>query len=477
MPSRTADEFLAPLRAVLEPELGPGLQVEDLRRVAGGSSRQTWTFTVRRQGGGSGRYVLRRDPPGSPSSGVRLEGGLLAAAAGAGVPVPSVVAAGDADAGLGAAFVVMEFVEGETIPRRILRDEALAPVRPRLAAQCGAILAAIHRIPPASVPGLAAGDQLEAMRGLLDALGQPHPAFELGIRWLAANRPPRSDEVVVHGDFRNGNLIVGPDGVRAVLDWELAHIGDPIEDLGWLCVKAWRFGSPLPVGGFGPVQDLVSAYEEASGRRVDPAALHWWEVLGTLRWGVISIVQAMTHMTGVVRSVELAAIGRRVCEVEWDLLDAIGSGLPAPAPDSAPRDEPTDAATAKGAPTPAAPPHDVPAAADLLDAVREFLESEVVVQSEGRLRFHALVAANVVGMVAREMAIGPAQASAHAARLAHLGVADDAALALAIRSGSIDDRIDEVHALVRASVADKLAVANPSYPRTAEATASGGGDR
>ena len=129
---------------------------------------------------------------------------------------------------------------------------------------------------------------------------------------------------MVHGDFRNGNLIVGPEGIRAVLDWELAHRGDPLEDLGWLCVKAWRFGSPLPVGGFGTVEQLRGRLRRR--RRQEPSTgvrLHWWQVLGTLRWGIICIVQALTHTTGLVRSVELAAIGRRVCEVEWDLLELL----------------------------------------------------------------------------------------------------------------------------------------------------------
>jgi len=325
VPRTAGAELGAALARVLEPALGPEVEVGGLARVAGGSSRETWSFTARPAAADAPcRYVLRRDPPGAPVSGIRLEAGLLAAAASAGVPVPGLVAAGDEEDGLGAAFVVMEFVDGETIPRRILRDEQLAGARAVMAAQCGEILAAVHAIPPVAVPGLAGGDQLESLRGLLDALGQPHPTFELGLRRLAATRPARTDETVVHGDFRNGNLIVGPEGVRAVLDWELAHLGDPMEDLGWLCVRAWRFGSPLPVGGFGTVDDLVGAYERTSGRRVDREVLHWWEVLGTLRWGVICIVQAMTHMSGVVRSVELAAIGRRVCEVEWDLLEAMG---------------------------------------------------------------------------------------------------------------------------------------------------------
>jgi len=252
-----------------------------------------------------------------------MEARVLTAARAAGVPVPAVVASGDARAGLGSAFVVVDFIDGETIPRRILREERLSAARATMAAQCGEILAAVHRIPPDDVPGLRCEDQLAQTRTLLDELGQPHPAFELALRWLADNQPPPEPPVVVHGDFRNGNLIVGPEGIRAVLDWELAHLGDPLEDLGWLCVKSWRFGSPLPVGGFGRLEDLVGAYRHASGSEVDSAALFWWQVLGTLRWGAICIVQAMTHTSGAVRSVELAAIGRRVAETEWDLLEML----------------------------------------------------------------------------------------------------------------------------------------------------------
>ncbi len=311
------------LGAVLSGALGKPMTIGDLARLPGGASRETWSFTAGDGEGAARKLVLRRDPPRAAPSGLRLEAALLRAAASAHVPVPAVVVSGDETAGLGATFMIMEFIEGETIPRRILRDEQWAEVRPLLAAQCGQALAAIHRIPAVEIPGLAGGDPLEQLRGLLDRLGQPHPAFELGLRWLAETRPPRSAETVVHGDFRNGNLIVGPDGIRAVLDWELAHRGDPLEDLGWLCVKAWRFGSSLPVGGFGTVDQLVTAYEGAGGRAVDESVLRWWQVLGTLRWGIICIVQALTHTTGAVRSVELAAIGRRVCEVEWDLLELL----------------------------------------------------------------------------------------------------------------------------------------------------------
>lgn len=317
------DELAQQLCSELAPVFGDVVEVRGLRRLSGGASRETWEFEAAHPGGSAVRLVLRRDPVGAPPTGLSLEARLLESARVAGVPVPGLIASGDDRSHFGSAYMIVEHIEGETIPRRILRDEKLARVRESLAEGCGSALAAIHRIPPESVPGLPGGDPLEQLRVLFDRTGEPHPAFELAFRWLATNQPSRSGEAVVHGDFRNGNLIIGPEGIRAVLDWELAHLGDPIEDLGWLCVKAWRFGSPLEVGGFGPVEQLTSAYEGAGGVRVDREVLRWWEILGTLRWGVICIVQALTHISGALRSVELAAIGRRVCEVEWDLLELL----------------------------------------------------------------------------------------------------------------------------------------------------------
>ena len=303
--------------------------VQGLRRLSGGASRETWAFDA------DGRpLILQRARPGAvTSAALTTEVELLRAARAAGVPVPAVVLSGgevddDLDSNgidpglLGRSWMVVERIEGETIPRRILRDAEFASARPLLTAQCGRALAAVHSIDRKSVSGLDPADQFERFRELLDAMSEPHPAFELGFRWLERNRPPTRSDTVVHGDFRNGNLVVGPDGLRAVLDWELAHLGDPLEDLGWLCVRAWRFGASPRVGGFGDVDELVAAYEAASGApgSVDRDALAWWETMSTLKWGVMCMLQAATHLSGTVRSVELAAIGRRVCEVEHDLL-------------------------------------------------------------------------------------------------------------------------------------------------------------
>ena len=150
------------------------------------------------------------------------------------------------------------------------------------------------------------------------------PEFEKLAEWLPKTVPEQKRVSVVHGDYRLDNCMVADDGhVVAVLDWELAHLGDPMEDLGWLCVKAWRFGAPKPVAGVGDYRDLIDAYAAESGLEVDPDVVHWWEVLGTLKWGIMCIMQAQSHLSGAARSHELAAIGRRVCENEHDLFLAL----------------------------------------------------------------------------------------------------------------------------------------------------------
>ncbi|WP_433379877.1 phosphotransferase family protein [Streptosporangium sp. CA-115845] len=315
---------------------GPGSAITSRARLPGGASRETWALDVIVPGGVTHELILRLDSPGTvPDSGIGSAGiglageaRLMRAAGAAGVPVPRVLAAGES-------YILMSRVDGETIPRRILRDDAFTDARPLLAAQCGEILAAIHRMPLVSLTprielGVSAGaqpiepdDPLRSWRDILDLTGSAHPVFELAFRRLSGCRPASERVTVVHGDFRNGNLVIGPDGVRSVLDWELAHAGDPMEDLGWLCVKSWRFGSPLPVGGFGEYERLVQSYERASGYPVDRDALRWWETFGVLKWGIICVTQTLRHLEGGARSVELAAIGRRVCETEWDLLEAL----------------------------------------------------------------------------------------------------------------------------------------------------------
>jgi len=310
------------------------VRIEGLRLLTGGASRQTWSFdAVIEDADGAARLlplVLRRDPrPATGSMSRELEYRLLEAAYDAGVPVPKMHALGDDS--LDAPFV-MERVEGETIARKILRDDEYAGARKVLAAQLGEILARVHRIdlaalgleglpvpPPDRSPGHAELERYEQVYRAITP--EPHPAFELAFRWLRQRAPSATRRTLVHGDYRIGNVIVGPEGVRAVLDWELAHVGDPHEDLGWVCVRSWRFGNDdLPVGGVGTREAFRRAYESAGGGAVDPDAVRWWEAFGNLRWGVICIGQAKAYLDGHSSSVELAAIGRRIAETEWELL-------------------------------------------------------------------------------------------------------------------------------------------------------------
>lgn len=327
--SRT-DELRDRLQAFCSAQLGREIEIDRLNRFSGGASRVTWSFVVR-DDGSERTLVLRQDPPGNPGrSERRTEVDLLRAAKATGVPVPEVLWLADGD-DLGSPGFIMEHVDGETIARRILRDDEFATARPRMAAQCGEIAAKIHAIDRSAVPQLEKPEAspaelvLDQYRALLDGFGEPHPAFELALRHLSRNPPPSDRLTVVHGDFRNGNFIVGPDGIRAVLDWEITHIGDPWEDLAWVCTRSWRFGAPGEVGGFGDREDLYAAYEKESGIAVDRDAVHWWEVMSNVKWGVMTIAQAFTHLMGHVPSMELAAIGRRTVETEFDVLELLGA--------------------------------------------------------------------------------------------------------------------------------------------------------
>jgi len=315
------------LEALLRAERNDSaLRVENLRRLTGGASRETWSFDAVHADEARLGLILRRDLPGTGNpGGMAREAAALRAAAEAGVPEPALLLHSDDSRVLGTPFLIMEKIDGETIARRILREPEYQRVRGTLAYQCGEILARIHSIGREHIQGLAEPDPLADCAAALGALDEPRPVLELGLRWLRVNPPPsRRRRTVVHGDFRNGNLIVAPDGIRAVLDWEVVHWGDPAEDLGWLCVKAWRFGAPAPVGGFGSYEQLLAGYAAGGGAAVDMTAVRWWETLGTLRWGLGCIGMARRHLSGAIRSVELAAIGRRACEQEWDLLKLIG---------------------------------------------------------------------------------------------------------------------------------------------------------
>ncbi|WP_414686999.1 phosphotransferase family protein [Mycobacterium sp.] len=321
-----ADELAPRLAAVLEPALGPGTAIEDLRTLTGGASRTTWAFNAT-TGEQRRALILRTGPPDEVHAGMELEARAQRAAAAAGAPVPHIVIADDSIAALGNPFLICDAIAGETIVRRIQR-QLDDPGRRRLLSQCAEALVAIHRADP-NLPGISADDQMAAWRDELDAIGDTTATFEWAFRWLADNRPAPSPPRLVHGDFRMGNLIVDKSDLAAVLDWELVHVGEIYEDLAWFCIRAWRFGAPLDLaaGGLGSIEDFLDDYEKAGGAAVDRSAFHWWLVQATLRWGVICRYQAERHLSGQTPSVELATIGRRVCETEWDLLNLLDNAV------------------------------------------------------------------------------------------------------------------------------------------------------
>ncbi|MBV9936501.1 MAG: phosphotransferase family protein [Actinobacteria bacterium] len=409
------------MASLLEPVLGP-VAIDNLQRLSGGASRETWSFEA-----GGRPLILRRDPPGRPGlpGSMRLEADAMRACHRAGLAVPEVLVDDDGSV-LGTAGLVMTRVPGETLARRILRDDEFASARGVLVDDLGRFLAGLHAIDVRDLPGAHDVDSLAQYWSSYELIADTSPTFEKTYDWLIANRPERTATTIVHGDLRMGNVIVDTRGLAAAIDWELVHLGDPLEDLGWLCVKAWRFGAPLEVGGVGTIDQLVAAYEGAGGRPVDRDALHWWLVQKTLQWGIGCMGQASVHLMGAVRSHELAAIGRRVAEQEWDLIELLA---------------PDEWNTARAAPLPASLPDEPglfgrPTAREILDAVRGYLTEDVMPGTSGRLSFHARVAANMLAIVERELAQDTPP---------HAG--DDwASLAMAVR--------------------DKLAVANPKHLST-----------
>uniref|UniRef100_UPI003D9178DE phosphotransferase family protein n=1 Tax=Gordonia sp. B7-2 TaxID=3420932 RepID=UPI003D9178DE len=458
-----ADEVAARIAPRLSQD--GSLVAQSARVLPAGASRTT--FLVGLSGGSTDAIenVIVRAVPSARTGdgGLGIEAAVLGAAHAAGVPVPRVL-----DSGLGAGesvlgypYFVMNFVVGESIPRRILRDDEYATARAGFVGQAGEILARIHRMDRSGLGVLPSmPDPLAALAGLFPREWDEMPAgLVLAAGWLDRNRPEPSPEVtVVHGDFRLGNLMIDSEGIAAVLDWELAHVGDPVEDLGWLCAKAWRFSAPQPVAGMGLRAELLDAYEAEAGWRPTDAALRWWELFATVRWGLICAVQANRHLDGTERSVELAAIGRRSAEQEFDALLDLGIVEPERVAD------PLDAAAAD-------PEHPFgedlfgpPVAPELLESVADFLRSAPVTENMApHIRFHTRVAANVLDVVRRQLLTAPESVPASAARLRDLGVANQRDLVAKLRDGTLDGDNPDVRAAIAADVRARLMVSNPKY--------------
>jgi aminoglycoside phosphotransferase (APT) family kinase protein len=304
--------------------------IAGLERLTGGANMETWSFSCVR-GLHRRDLILRRGfiaPAGvSPALGqgitLATEARLLGLALRAGLPVPHVVAQADADHPLGPALV-MNRVRGEVRPRILLRDERYAQARRRLAFQCGEALGKLHSAAleecPAGLRDLDWQADLDRLQALCDHFANPSPAHQLAVNWLREQDAPAGPRVLCHGDFRLGNLLVGEQGLTAVLDWELAHVGYPGEDLGYLCANVWRFGGDRPVGGFGTYRELLDGYRSVRDRVPDAHELHRWQLYAALGWGLVCLTMLELHTSGVDPGLERAAVGRRLGESEIDIL-------------------------------------------------------------------------------------------------------------------------------------------------------------
>ena len=330
-PQTDADGFVTRMHMLVRDKLGGELDEASLERLTGGASQETWAFEMLSSSKDKVRLILRRVPTGVAFGDVGIgperEAWLIQRAGAAGVPVPPIARVLEADDGLGRGFISGR-IEGEALAVRINRDEQFAAIRPHLAEQCGKVLAAIHQIDLSDAPDLPyrpAAVQLRDLQQLHRGAPVRSATFELALRWLERNLPKDEGNYgLVHGDFRNGNLIVGADGVRAVLDWELAHIGDPVEDIAYISLNSWRFGNiDKTVGGFGTLGQLLDGYVAAGSPRPSDATIRFWQIMGSLRWGLVCWEMARPPEEGASVTVERAMIGRRASEVELDLLDLL----------------------------------------------------------------------------------------------------------------------------------------------------------
>lgn len=321
-------EGRAALAAVLLRESGEAVEIVEAVPLSGGASSATWRLAL-----ADGRQLIFQRTASDAHGGLprSAQGALMRRAGARGVPVAPVLAVPRAGDGLGDS-ILTGFVAGEALAPRWLRDPAYAVAREALLGQCAGALARLHGAPLdhwADLPlaGGSGAELLASMFALYRRLGVDLPAFDLAFAWLRPRMPAAPATCLVHGDFRSGNFLVAPSGLAAVLDWELAHLSVPEEDLGWLCVQAWRFGNwQRPVGGFGTREELLAAYAAAGGTPVSREALHLWEVFGTLRWGMSCLQLADDHVSGRLPSVERAAIGRRATEVAADLVHLLIHG-------------------------------------------------------------------------------------------------------------------------------------------------------
>ena len=321
---------------------------------------------------------------------------------------------------------------------------------PKLLDEIADAMARVHALDPAMLrflPVLEPAAGVEALAAQFVESGGDRPPIALGLAWLRANLPSPAPLTVLHGDLRIGNIMVDRGHLSAVLDWELAHLGDPHEDLAFGCMTVWRFGRLGKRGfGLGSIEDLACAYEAAGGTTFDPTRFRFWLVYRTVWWALSALSMGKGWRSGADRSLERVVVARRAAEQDLDLLLLLETDAPAV----------ERARALPSSPPPPAQGEGEPSAAEVLTAVSEWLAATVKPHmATSRERFELAVAQNALGIVRRELAGRP---NPH-----------DKALCEAILAGQTTLAQPGLLADLRRRVLDTLAADMPKYPALSEA--------
>ena len=454
-------DFETNLSRCLSQNIAGFKQLTKAERLSGGASQETYRIEIDSDSG-SRVLAMRRAPggekveptPGHP--GLDVEALLMQSARDVGVPEPEVYHVLQDEDDLGDGFI-MEWLDGVALGARVVRSPELEAIRPRLAFLCGEILAKLHSIDlektglDQRLDVIEPAQYIEQTWQRYKDFDTAQPMIDYAGRWLLDHCPDEVEVALVHNDFRNGNIMFSPEGVVAVLDWEVAHIGDPMRDLGWICTNSWRFGrSDLPVGGFGTYEDLFAGYESITGTPVDAERVKFWEVFGSFWWAIGCLGMAEHYRTGPDQTVERPAIGRRSSECQIDCVNLLIPG-------------PVDLVQ-----TSSEPDLDMPRVDELLVSVRDFLHNDVMAATEGRNNFLARVAGNSLDIVLRDLELGVEGRVLEHRRLNDLlGEGDLNALRWqlvhGLRDGSLTLDMPGLADHLRQTVVNQVAIDQPKY--------------
>jgi len=447
------------LSAFCQARFGNDSEIRNLQRLSGGASMESWAFDYEDR-----EIVLRRLPDGIADNetdaatvaaiSLDAQADLIELARKAKVTAPEVLSKLKAEDGIGQGFLMVRAV-GETLPHKILGNPRFENAVGRLTEQCATELSAIHAIDIATLPKEI---QSANAAGLLSLQEQAYrelkvkiPAYDYAFHWLELNIPQLDEPKLLHADFRMGNLMIDSDGISAVLDWELAHLGDPMEDLTYLCTPSWRFGHyEKEAGGFDSARNLIDAYEKTSGTKVDEDRFNWWLIYNTLWWGVACLRMGHSYRDGTVHVLERTIIGRRASEVEVDLLLQFEEMRA------------SDSSTLTWQQPTLLPDDGEVEYSEILNALIEWNKEKVMPGTSGHPLFEARVANNALGISQRYAAWGLEYDTRSSERLANIGVSTSQ-LCRALRDGTSNIEDTAIWDHLRLSALERLSIDQPKY--------------